>query len=52
MDDSGGEEGDVGAGVLDAAGKMVVEVVGREDGVRMGENDGGLIVDGVKEAGH
>lgn len=52
VDHARGEEGDVGAGVLDAAGEVVVEVVGGEDGVREGEDDGGLVADGVEEAGH
>ena len=52
VDHTRGEEGDVGAGVLNAAGKMVVEVVGGEDGVGEGEDNGGLVAHGVEEAGH
>ena len=52
VDHARGEEGDVGAGVLDAAGEMVMEVVGGEDGVGEGKDDGGLVADGVEEAGH
>ena len=38
--------------MLDAAGEMIVEVVGGEDGVGQWEDDGGLVADGIEETGH
>ena len=52
VDHARGQKSDVGAGVLDAAGEVVMKVVWGEDSVGHGENDGGLVTNGVEEAGH